>query len=164
MSLARYDDGKLVINAQDFIDALSDEDRVHLIEHAAFDDRVFEMVVARLLDEGCFEGYWWTSPDRCAQMLREKLAASDEFGIAIYRIAIAKLMHERDDAVADKERHVKWAYALYHSKDDSCMNPQLPDWIHIAPADATAIDAELEVLKVEADKRRVDYAEWEARQ
>lgn len=153
----RYENGNIIMVFEDLFASLSDDDKALVCHHPAFNDQLFEAVVGRLLGESVFDEGWWVSPDTTAQRLREKLCQS-EFVDSVTAKCIAKLVCERAEAVRDKERHVQYAYALYHARYDNLgVNPKLPEWFNISEQSKEEALAML-------DAARKEYHEWIAKQ
>ena len=143
----KYEDGEIRINFEDLFTSLSDEDKALVCHHPAFDDQLMESIVGRLLGESVFDEGWWVGPDRTAAKLREKLCQS-EFVDDVTAKCVAALVRERDDAERDKERHIKYAYSLYHGRyDEPGVNIALPDWFHISEPSKVEAEAILDTAR-----------------
>lgn len=117
----------LHIPIRGYIDNLSAEDRAHIITAVAMDKWFLNAVVDQLV-EGMTDTEW-SFDETFYTELRLKIAENMEpVGIRLIR----ELAHERDAAMSNEARHVKWAWELYRQWVDGRQYnpPPIPSFVY----------------------------------
>jgi hypothetical protein len=112
---AEIKDSRLTIGLLDLIETLSEADRAEVARYLCASAVLMKAVLDNVVKGEFFEederGTWWFDRRELLE-LREKL-------IPVLPDVAAKIaaeaLHQRDQAVAEKERHERWAWKMYHA-------------------------------------------------
>lgn len=146
----KIEKGTLSFELSDLVDAMDQQQKDELAKVLVADERLFGAVLELVADTsasgyGHFfnddeNGAWWFNA-RTTRELREKLLplmpqAAQE--------VIATLKNERDQALAEKERHDRWAWKLYHAwpQEHWRARPEAEPFKYLPREDAPAVNSD----------------------
>ena len=123
---------ELKINLMDLVDAMTEDARNALARMVAADKQLLAGVLECVASQGTVghyfnepdEGEWWFDSASLLELREKLLPLMPE----IARGAVKKALQQRNDAVLEKDRMWKWAFALYHAWPDRdwSSRPPLP--------------------------------------
>jgi hypothetical protein len=130
------------LDAYELLRALTPEQRMDLVRHAAIDEVLYKDLVDQLVS-GVTECDSWCS-EQDLQRLRELLMP---LMTDVAARAVSTLIQERDAARADAKRHSDWAWKMRHSwpREFERTLPPLPDYAftwRISDVEARAVVSE----------------------